>query len=374
MQQTANLNDALKHLDHVLTLQSNHIPAKLMKAQALTKLKSYESAYQVYDDLCEFSPNYYLQMVGLNKQLGREERNQPLYERTLASFQNLAAKEENQADDTRWIVVETGIANTFQLLNRHEESASRLQELITSYSADQKGGPRKVILEHLLSSTYASWAGKIAGPSTLESLPSESLQKIVDLSRKAYEINPKNIVALQTLTQLTFSSNAELVEKAKSVYDPTSDANPPTAVLVQLGNYALVGKEFSKAIRFYERARGNSPNDAAILNNLAFAYLAPEDNERHPERALQLINQSIQKLPKNLAPVEMSKFLHTKATALKQLERWQDALAVYERSLKGRPKHVDTLRSLIECYYALNKEPPKEYVTRLDELKNQPGQ
>jgi tetratricopeptide (TPR) repeat protein len=107
------------------------------------------------------------------------------------------------------------------------------------------------------------------------------------------------------------------------------------------------------------------------LNNLSFAYLVAEDKKRNPERALQMINEAIRNIPKDFDPVETSKFLHTKATALKQQERLQEALAVYEQALKARPFHADTIRSLIECYSGLNTTPPEILVARLKQIKDE---
>jgi tetratricopeptide (TPR) repeat protein len=161
---------------------------------------------------------------------------------------------------------------------------------------------------------------------------------------------------------------------AKAVYDPQADTNAPAAVLNQLGNHSLLNKEFSGAIRYYERAREKSPDDPAVLNNLAFSYLVAPQDERNAARALQLINAAIRNLPKDIDPVELSKFFHTKATALKQLERLQEAIAIYEKSLKERRDHPDTLRSLIECYRGLNMVAPEQYISRLKKIEEQSPQ
>jgi hypothetical protein len=70
----------------------------------------------------------------------------------------------------------------------------------------------------------------------------------------------------------------------------------------------------------------------------------------------------------DIAPIERSKFLHTKATALKYLERFQEAIAINEKSLKARPYHADTLRSLIKCYQGLNMPVPEQYISKLKNI------
>jgi tetratricopeptide (TPR) repeat protein len=361
-----NLDIALKHVDHVLTRDEEDTQAKLLKAKILTRLQRYSSAYDLYGDLFELNPNYYREMVDLNRKMGREERDRSLYEKALGSFEQFSGKQENQADDRRWIVIETGIAKTLQKLKRFDESEDRLEALIRQYTNDPKGGPRRVFLQRLIADTYIVWAQSIADNSVpYDTLPTEKLDELLKLYTKAYRNHPENVTVLQSLARLSLSPIQSISEQAQAVYDPIADVNAPAPVLNQLGNHALLNKRFSEAIRYYERARGKAPRDSAILNNLSFSYLVAEDNERNAERALQLINEAIRNVPKSIDPVEMSKFLHTKATALKQQDRLQEALAVYERGLKARRDHADTLRSLIECYRGLNKLPPEQYVERL---------
>jgi len=367
-----NLNVVLQHLEHILSRKEFDPQANLLKAQTLTLVGRFDEAYEVYELLFEASPKLYRQMAALNKQLKREERNPPLFEKALTSFLALAEDEEIQSDNKRWIVTETGITKTLQGLDRFQDAETRLLELIARYEADPKGGPRRVFLQRLIADTYVLWAGKVAGQNAnFDSLPDATLKEIINLHEKAYQNHPDNSLALQNLTRLSLSSNTEIASQAKAVYDPMRDINAPAAVLNQIGNHMLIKKNFSDAIRYYERAREKSPRDPAILNNLAFAYLVADEDEFNPERGFQLVNEAIRHLPQNLPEIEKAKFLHTKATALKKMDRLKEALMAYEKSLKARPNHADTLRSLIECYNGLNRLPPELYVSRLAEIEQQ---
>ena len=370
IEKTINLQIALQHVTHVLTHDENDDNAKLLNAKILTKLERYEPARDFYEDLLDSNPNYYKEVVTLNNRIGREDRNEAIYEKALASFQLLAKNEEHQADVQRWIAIELGIANTLQNLGRHEEAFTQLEEKLRLSLADPNGSARRVFLQRLLASTYIDLAGEVAGTTSYDSLPSETLERLVELYGKAFGNQGNNELAMQALARLSLNSNVEIATKARAVYDPNADVDAPASVLNQLGIHALIGKKFSEAIRYYERAREKSPRDPAVLNNLSYAYLVGED-ERNPERALQLVSEAIRYLPKEISPLEKSKFFHTKATALKQMDRIQDALVLYEKGLKARPNHADTLRSLIECYRALNKNPPDEYVSRLEKIDNQ---
>jgi len=373
IQQYSNLDIALKHINHLLRLDQNDQQAKLLKAGILGRQERYEGAYELYEQLFDSNPNYYREMLKLNKLMGREDRDQPLCEKALATFQLLSENEKNRSDDKRWVVMETGIANTLQILGRFEDAETRVEEQIERYTSDPKGGARRVFLQRLNADNYLVWARTVAGGTPFDSLPPASLEKLLELSTKAYRIQGDNVMAMQTLARLSLFSNNEMAAKARAVYDPEADIDAPAPVLNQLGNHALLNKRYSEAIRYYERAREKSPRDPAVLNNLAYSYLVSED-ESNPQRALQLINDAISKLPKKIDPVEMANFLHTKATALKKMDRLQEALAVYERSLRSRPMHLDTLQSLIECYRGLNFEPPEQYVERIVQIKEEKRQ
>ena len=372
MELTGNLDVALKHVNHVLTRDEKNMEAKLLKARILSRIQRYPDAYVLYRELFEINPIYYREMSELNKRMDRTDRDRQLYEKAYGGFQQLAGKSEIQDDDKRWIVVETGIAKTLQRLERFQESETRLENLIQRYATDPKGGPRRVFLQRLIADTYIVWAGSIANAAqSYDGLERGIQLQLLDLYKKAYSNHQENVLVLQALARLSLSSDPEISKQARAVYDPNADVDAPASVLNQLGNDALLKKRFSEAIRFYERAREKSPRDPAVLNNLSYSYLVAEDDERNAERALQLINEAIRNLPQGIKPEEVSKFLHTKGTALKLQDRLQEALAVFEKALKARRNHADTLRSLIECYRGLSKQPPEQYIARLQQAEQQ---
>jgi tetratricopeptide (TPR) repeat protein len=132
----------------------------------------------------------------------------------------------------------------------------------------------------------------------------------------------------------------------EKVLDDLTEADASPLVLNQLGNRALIRKEFSAAIRYYEKARKKSPKDAAILNNLAFTYIIADEDHRDLELAVQLVDEAIENLPANIDPRTKSTFLHTKATALKQAEQFEEALALFAEGLKARPDETTFACSL----------------------------
>ena len=366
IERTKNLTLAEKHINHVLALDSKNVLAKLLKAKILKGLGKYPTSYQLFEELFRRNPGYYTELADLNVRMGRKENNPQVFEAALKSFQRLGTQPAIKNDDRRWVVVKSGIVKTLQNLDRFEDAQAHLDLSISEASTQS---PRYVFLKRLMADNCVTWANKIAAlQKPLDSLPDETVEKLIALFSKANQNSERNPMVLQSLTRLSLVSNQALASKARAVYDPKQDVDAPAAVFNQLANHELLNKRFSEAIRYYERAREKSPKDPATLNNLAFACLVAPEGERNPERALQMIDEAIRNLPIDLPDVEFSKFLHTKATALKELNRTEEAIECFERSLKSRPKHKDSLRSLIECFRELDRTPPETYIERLNEL------
>ena len=369
-ERSANLGIALKHVDHYLSGKEHDLDVKLLKARITAELERNEDAYQLYEELLEENPRFYREMIAITRKMNWEEREQSIYETAFAKYMKLADEEKNTSDVGQWIATETGISKTLQGLYRFEEAEERLKTLIDKFTKAGNEASKRVFLQSLLADVYVAQANEIVAPSTsVASVPFEKQSQVLDLYIKAHQSYDENQIVLQALTRLTLSQNPEIAKRARSVYDPIADTDAPAGVLNQLGNLKLRSEQYPEAIRYLEMARSKLPQNASILNNLAYAYLKGDEGERYPKRALALVNESMENLPKDLGPAEVSKFLHTKATALRQLERFEDALNVYEQVLYERPKHEDSLRMVIECYRSLKKTPPEQYVKRLKKLK-----
>jgi len=84
------------------------------------------------------------------------------------------------------------------------------------------------------------------------------------------------------------------------------------------------------------------------LNNLAYTYLASGSSK--PERALGLVDQALDYLPKSPSNEKYrSHFYDTRAIALMRLDRMAEAAAEFENALQARPDDEKVLESLIEC-------------------------
>lgn len=373
MERAGNLDVALKHVDHVLTRDEEDEASKLLKGRILLAKQEFAAAYDIFESLLENNPNFYRELVELNKRLKRTERNNLIIERALNRFQQLANTKAVQENNNQWLLVQVGMTRTQQELEQFEEIETRINRELEKYGKAEADAPRITRLKEMLADTYLVWAGTIATDAvTLDGVEEATQEKLLELYSKAYQCDSDNHSVMQAIARLALSPIETIATQARVIYDPEADRNAPSSVLNQLGNHALLNKRFADAIRYYERAREKEPRNAPILNNLAYSYLVVEDN--NAERALQLINEALRILPRDVDKVEASKFLHTKGTALKQLNRQEEAISAFERAIKSRPDHVDSLRSVIECYRALDIQPPEQYITRFEALREKnPG-
>ena len=118
---------------------------------------------------------------------------------------------------------------------------------------------------------------------------------------------------------------------------------------------------------FYETLVGQYPEDYYYLNNFAYSMLITK--EKNPERALELIDKAIELAPEGFGG--LGNFLDTKATALKEIGKAEEAAKLFEKVLDQIDDKKPVLESLIECYDELgNQGKVDEYRKQLSELEN----
>ena len=348
----------------VMAQKNPEILSKSIKIQELLREKNYDAANEIALELFESDPEIFSLLIKLNKLKGTPEQIPGILQSALKKYQQLSTQDEILSDGKQWSKVHRGIAQTMILLKRFDDLETTLQKSIEETEEQGIGIARRSFLKRLLGQAYLTWGSEIIGGKSpgFMPLPENVSLKALDIYGKAYEIHDESrLKASLLLTEFGFSKNEQVAKKAKSIYDPEKDNSPSPAVLNHLGTQAMVGRQYDKAVTYYERARARGADNPVILNNLAYAYLVLD--EPNPKRALQLCDQVL-KMP-NSQKQNTSNYLHTKATALKQLKRFKEAITSFELSLETRPDHPDTLNSVIECYQELDLDPPEKYLNRL---------
>ena len=367
---------ALKHAEHCLVRDQNNRPAMIMKAQLYLTLDQprWEDAAVIYNKLFDEDPQFYKQILNINQRLGRSEvANRNVLESATDRFLQMTervAKDDNQ----RWTFAWT---NYVECMVRAGDYVGIEQKLLAEESRQAKisyespsfeASARLAEIKKLLTFIYAKWAGA----TDVDADGGE--QRRLDLLVKALTYDKRYPEALRLVSRIA-TSDSELADEAKLIYDPTQDDNAPATVYNDLGSLAMVDEDYDKAVDYFELARRKRPNDPLILNNLAYAYLVREDKD--PDLALDLVNRAIRSIAGMADPKERqllaSYFYDTRGRALMQMDRTGEAAAAFEMALRIRPKKKEILEALVKCYEGSDDLQAEVYRRRIEELEQEEG-
>ena len=375
----ANIEAALEHIKQCLTRDAKNLEALKVKARLLSFKGSNQESREVFEQLFEDNPVYFSPLLKLGVS---EAKRATILDSAANRYLADLRKKDIRKDTIKWVGAWEGVASV--LLQKKD--FSRLKELLENdlqqYSqADETAGRVPFLKQHLCRA-YLGWANhEIGNPlSTIDlSFTEQEQRRLLEFYSKAFSYNEKNQFLLQCLAKLGNSNFPAIVEAATEIYDPAASNNLPPGVLNQIALEALNKGNYREAQQYYERAKSISPNNPGILNNLAFAYLKSEGDEKNPmtederisnaSRAHRLVEQAIRLLPNRLKnSSQMSMYRHTMGTALMQLGNYPGAAAQFELALIARPTEEELIESVIDCYkrYNLDVGP---YQRKLEEVR-----
>ena len=343
----ANLAKARTHVERCLSQDDSNVDALKIKGSLLMITQEHAGAYEVYERLFALDPKYYEPLRGINIRLGRPEKNESVLNEAIERFNKSLVGSKPPSLSER-IGVFQSLTKCYVIKKDFETIESRLLEEIKFQDQMQKG--KKVVWpKQLLAKTYGAWAGEFPR-TTLESSKAR-----LELFQRSYNLNPSDELVLRELARLGNDNVEEIANEARKIYDAASDNEAPAMVLNELGTGALANGKHDAAIRYFELARQKAPQNAEVLNNLAYAYLG--GTHPNPKRALNLVNEALSVLP-NVPQNEKYRthFHDTKGKALLQLNQVAEALASFESALRGRPENEEILESLIKCSQSLGHD------------------
>ena len=366
LQKVANIDAALKHIEHCLTNDMNNLEALKMKADLLTQKGSRKDALETYKKVFAQDPKFFVPLLRLQPD---ENDRQSTLATASTKFAEQLKSSEVQEDARQWVPAWQSYAQAMLMRKEFEVLEKRLLLELDRYKESSDNLARVPQLTQHLAQLYISWAiTEIGNPlqTDISTFTEADQLSLLDYFSKAKFYDENNRLVLQVVARLAFSPHESVVAKAKEIYDPELQDRLPSEVLNQLGSQALSIKDYKMAQSYYERARTQSPDSPAILNNLAYAYLQGEDEgdfstagsrrkKSNAERAHDLVKQAMRLLPANQRnSPDMSRYRHTLGTALMQLKNYPAAAAEFETALKIRPDDVELLESVVNCYDSFN--------------------
>ena len=142
-------------------------------------------------------------------------------------------------------------------------------------------------------------------------------------------------------------SRKEINEEEKSKFNEAQE-------LKKQGNEFYLKKEFEKAIEFYDKASQTFPKDILFLTNKAACYM----EMKNYEKCVEVCDEAIKNGEELYSSFEsLAKAYERKGNALVKLERYEEAITAYEKSLTNNrtPNVIKVLRSTKEKYERAKK-------------------
>ena len=185
--------------------------------------------------------------------------------------------------------------------------------------------------------------GPIESSSVLPAIePDALLQLLVDV----LELESSAGDALQRLARLAVSDHPASGQAENMLRQVRDRSSVPEKILTLAGTQALFMGEYDKAMIYLEEANVlSNGRDPETLNNLAIAKTRGEP--RDLQKALELVNQTLLKLPDN------PDILATRGEIYVRLERWEDASRDLQQALLLRPDSKEIHQFLEQVCIAL---------------------
>jgi tetratricopeptide (TPR) repeat protein len=317
-------------------------------------------ALLVFEELFGSDPEFFEAIVAINKMLGKDSDNLGVYEIAAQRLEG-RIRAARESDANSWSV---GV-HQYMICMFGKGTFARAKELLeTEERLNEKDAVRLAFLKERHAENYLKWAQSLARqqPGTDLNIP-----EMVPMLEKSLELRPRYEQALQQLTHIAVDY-PQFREQVLRIYDPFKDSNAPSSVLQVLANAEMIKRNYSQAVSLFEEARRKSPKDPHTLNNLAYSYLM--SNSDNAERSLFLVEEALATLPRvseNIAT--QAAFLHTRGSALLQLNRLIEAAATFEMALQIRPDDVAILESLVKCYATQDPSQSEAYQKHLDSVR-----
>lgn len=181
----------------------------------------------------------------------------------------------------------------------------------------------------------------------------KNFDAVVQQLDQALALAPNDQAALALLVIVVNSPEIETDTAISLLQEKLVDSQAPAMVHFLLGSKYAQKSAFDQALFHFERARKNSPQTAAILNNMAWVLSnmplqegeTEEDGEKRLEQALNLINQAIKGDPERIT------YYDTRGQIRVKLGMFKEALDDLERAIPTMSdKSAKFHEALAACY------------------------
>ena len=368
--QKKKLDKARLHLGLALKSAPEHFPTKYYLIQVLIASEDYQAAEKL---LKENYRKHLIRYPGLFRFASAiaNGTNDPKILETYRQLTIEVGKKHLQKEPSSkfWPLV----LDCYSQLKKHDEAEKLLLEAISNEKNDQQ----KEMHQHYLGMIYRYWAVDV-GYDWNDTAKIDPYLKLLKKSQKYSHNHPQT---LRLLAHAALGPESELSRRAKKIYDPMKDPDPPAGVhteishkyLSRMSSYQKAKKTDDanamrdKAIDHLRKSYKKNPNDSQVCNNLAFLLI--QQGESRIDEALLLSGQALARESKSSPVAALSNYYDTHGTVLMAKGKslvskdeqnskkiYKLAIEALKKSLVGRPKNVKAMKRLVECYRAIGDD------------------
>ena len=325
------LKDLKPAIDTIETSDESTIEERIMRIRALAAAQQIEQAIVELQPLCELSPELNIVMARLLKSAGRTGDSETLVGRLLIEMKVTA-----EGHSLKEILEYADVLN---LASRFNDSLSLLND---AQKHREISDEERLQFNLLLGQTSIAYFDQKLAAGTFT-----SVEEALHLLQSAWKTQAVSLVVLRRLSELSCSEGAFSKAADDTLDSLLTETSASADVYNMVGTMALNKNQNSKARRYLERALRLDHSNPMVKNNLSLALVRDEDSD--PDRALELVNQTLSILPEN------PDVLSTRAEVYIAQKRWEEARQDLEVSYRKRPKSPDCCRLLAQVCDAMGE-------------------
>lgn len=200
----------------------------------------------------------------------------------------------------------------------------------------------------------------------------------LNLLEKALQADPTNPDVLMTVQNFVQQGQMASETLLRSLRYSLADGSATEVTHLMLANHHLAQGDRGQALPHLEMALGRNENNSITLNNLAFALM--DGNEEERKRSLELVDRALSLLPASVKTPEQQKFVDayrasmfdTKGQVLEKMGEKTKAILAYEDAVKVKTDKLNTRERLAEAYRAAGmKEMAETQLERISAIKKE---
>ncbi len=315
------------HLDHALNREPNNPDALALRAAELHSQGQTKQALARLESIAPTRPEHRLTLVRLYTRQGRLQAARDEAQKLIDDFNEAEADELRSVDYLYW-------AEAHSMLRLNSQALDILEKGLAAFPDD----------EELVDRLYL--VNIVQADLIRRNLTGEYDEMVSRLIR-AHELKPDLADPLFRLAKLTqdFEPIGSMANEA--VQKLLESDRPPQALFGLMGSIIGNAGDYEAAARYLDQAHKLDPQDAPVLNNLAYTLL--KLGPSHHARGLELIDRALE-----MRPDEPS-FHETRGQLLLSLGRYQEAVDALNLALNGLGDTPDIHRGLATAFRHLNE-------------------